>query len=181
MADDDVKIELMDNPHNEEQQLYGNRELDEFRRQECLCLNCERKNDEPAYSTCHVAGKFYEVCVENNMAVAIAVCGATDEDGKLLYQMPLDGVKATGKIEKIENIFKKSELSNHGPDELWINDDLAAKVDEECCNHCGSEGDCPIYDKINEIEDQPDIVGVITRCGAVDEDGDLRYRPKEEE
>ncbi len=61
--------------------------LDNLREKGCLCLNCDRKNDNPPYSSCRVAAKIYNICVENNMAMAITRCGVTDGQGNLMYRL----------------------------------------------------------------------------------------------
>jgi hypothetical protein len=86
-----MTIEKVVNKHKkrDEQpdQLWQNTEMDELRREECLCLNCDRKNDKPPYGSCHVAKKIYEtICLEHDMAMAITKCGATNEEGNLLYR-----------------------------------------------------------------------------------------------
>lgn len=60
--------------------------LDELRDIDCLCLNCDRKNDEQPYSSCHLGQKIYELCVENNSKMAMTQCGAKDKKGTLLYK-----------------------------------------------------------------------------------------------
>jgi len=84
-------IELIANKHKkiakDPEKIWANTRMDDLRKEECLCLNCDRQNDEPAYSSCPVAQKIYEtICVEHNMAMAITKCGATDEEGNLLYK-----------------------------------------------------------------------------------------------
>lgn len=85
-------IEKILNKHKtrEEQpdEVWANTEMDELRRKKCLCVNCERKNDSPPYSSCPVAAKIYKICYEDSMAMAITKCGATGESGELLY-LPL--------------------------------------------------------------------------------------------
>ncbi|MCL5018295.1 MAG: hypothetical protein M1416_00815 [Candidatus Pacearchaeota archaeon] len=68
------------------EEIYSNTEMDEMRRKECLCVNCDRKNDKIPYSSCPVAKKIYDICVKHDMAMAITKCGATDEKGDLLYK-----------------------------------------------------------------------------------------------
>lgn len=68
------------------EEVWSNIELDALRRKECLCINCDRKNDTAPYSSCPVAAKLYKICVEHNMAMAITKCGATNEGGELLYK-----------------------------------------------------------------------------------------------
>lgn len=68
------------------EKIWENIKLDKTRKKECLCLNCDRKNEEQPYKSCHVAMKIYEICVEHHMAMAITRCGATDEHGNLLYK-----------------------------------------------------------------------------------------------
>ena len=85
-----TKIELITNKHWKEghpKEIFSNIEMDELRRKECLCINCERKKDDIPYSSCPVAGKIYnEICVPYDMAMAITKCGATDNEGNLLYK-----------------------------------------------------------------------------------------------
>jgi hypothetical protein len=86
-----MEIELIENKHWKEghpKEIWVNIELDNLRRTECLCMNCGRKNDVPPYSSCPVAKKIYnEICVPYNMAMAITKCGATDDEGNLLYKI----------------------------------------------------------------------------------------------
>lgn len=67
--------------------IWVNTGMDDLRKRECLCMNCNRKNDSPPYNSCPTAKKIYDICKENNMAMAITRCGATDEHG-LMY-LPL--------------------------------------------------------------------------------------------
>lgn len=69
--------------------VWANTEMDALRRKECLCVNCERKNEPKPYASCPVAARIYEICVGHNMAMAITRCGAVGEDGKLMYK-PLE-------------------------------------------------------------------------------------------
>ena len=47
--------------------------MDSLRREECLCLNCD--NLKPGQSdNCHIAQTFYEVCVKENVALAVTRC-----------------------------------------------------------------------------------------------------------
>ncbi|MBU2638282.1 MAG: hypothetical protein KJ955_04880 [Nanoarchaeota archaeon] len=69
-------------------EVWANTELDALRRKECLCINCERKDEPKPYESCPVAAKIYKVCVEHNMAMAITKCGTVDENGELLYKPP---------------------------------------------------------------------------------------------
>jgi hypothetical protein len=71
---------------NQPDEVWSNTSLDEIRREECLCLNCDRKNEEVPYSSCPVSAKLYKVCVDYDMAMAVSRCGATDEDGDLMYK-----------------------------------------------------------------------------------------------
>jgi 5-methylcytosine-specific restriction endonuclease McrA len=63
-----------------EKEVWANTELDILRRNECLCLNCDRM------LSCQVAKKLYEICKTNNMAVAITRCGAM-VDGELMFKL----------------------------------------------------------------------------------------------
>jgi len=68
-------------------EVWANIEMDELRRKECLCLNCERTKNvvEIPYSPCPVAKQIYELCVKNDMAIAITRCGVTNDLGTLMY------------------------------------------------------------------------------------------------
>lgn len=66
--------------------VWSNTKLDELRRKECLCLNCDRKNEDVPYSSCHVAAKLYELCLTYDMTLAITRCGASDDSGNLMYK-----------------------------------------------------------------------------------------------
>ncbi len=70
---------------NDPEQIWANTTLDELRRKECLCFNCDKKNDAPPYSSCPVAKKIYDICVGHNMSMAITKCGAVGDTG-LLYK-----------------------------------------------------------------------------------------------
>ena len=74
--------------------VWANTEMDELRRKECLCLNCERKNDNIPYASCPVAKSIYDICLKHDMAMAITRCGAVDEEGNLMY-LPLS-IHGTG-------------------------------------------------------------------------------------
>jgi hypothetical protein len=60
-------------------EAWSNIEFDTLRKNECLCLNCINM------ISCEVAKKFFELCKENNMAVAITRCGAK-ENGENKYK-----------------------------------------------------------------------------------------------
>lgn len=87
------KLELVVNKfkktEKDPEKIWANADLDMTRREECLCLNCDRKNEVPPYGSCHVAAKLYKISVEHNMAMAISRCGAQDEQGNLMYK-PLE-------------------------------------------------------------------------------------------
>lgn len=77
------------NPYPKEgraEEVWTHEEMDEARRTECLCRLCDRKNDDPRYSSCPTAAKIYAICVEDDMAMSITRCGARDEEGNLLYK-----------------------------------------------------------------------------------------------
>jgi|GEM_PF-2802759 len=70
--------------------VWANNEMDELRRKECLCLGCGQKDikDETGrpYANCAVARQIYDTIAQpHDMAMMITRCGATDDDGKLLY------------------------------------------------------------------------------------------------
>lgn len=85
-----MKLELIVNKYKktekEPKYVWANLELDELRKKECLCLNCDRKNEYPPYNSCYTADKIHEICVKNGMAMAITRCGAIDEYGNLMYK-----------------------------------------------------------------------------------------------
>jgi len=62
------------------QDVYESLELDIKRKTDCLCLNCINM------SLCEIAKAFFEICKENNMAVAITRCGVKQQDGKMLFK-----------------------------------------------------------------------------------------------
>ena len=68
------------------EKIWANTHLDKLRKTECLCLNCNRKNDNPPYSSCRIAKILYVLCKEFNMAIAISRCGALDNVNRLMYQ-----------------------------------------------------------------------------------------------
>lgn len=83
-------IELVANKYKKEEKdpdkIWANTELDAQRKTQCLCTNCDRKNEPQPYSSCPVAQQIYQICVQQNMAMAITRCGATDQKGNLLYK-----------------------------------------------------------------------------------------------
>lgn len=91
-----MSIEQVANKYKKDEKspdkVWANADLDALRKTDCLCVNCGRKNDSPAYSSCPTAKKLYDICVADNMAVAITRCGAVDEQGKLMY-VPLKDEK----------------------------------------------------------------------------------------
>ncbi len=81
-----MNVELVDNRYDGPPQIWSYKVMDGLRREDCLCVNCDRKNDDPhPYGSCPVAGRLFAICVESNMALAVTRCGATDEDG-LMYR-----------------------------------------------------------------------------------------------
>lgn len=72
-------------------EVWANTELDALRREECLCVNCGRKDEPKPYASCPAAAKLYRVCVEHNMAMAITRCGAVDGNGELMYKPVKEG------------------------------------------------------------------------------------------
>ncbi|VVB82982.1 Uncharacterised protein [uncultured archaeon] len=84
-----MSIEKVVNPHKttdkQSDEVWANIEMDELRRKECLCFNCEGTLENSPANECPVAKKLYELSVKYDMAMAITRCGATDERGNLLY------------------------------------------------------------------------------------------------
>ena len=55
------------------QTVWVNPTTEPLRREECLCLNCDRlKPGQP--DNCPVAQAFYEACVKGNVALAVTRC-----------------------------------------------------------------------------------------------------------
>jgi len=48
--------------------VWVNPTLECRRRCECLCLNCENLD------SCHIAKAFYQICVQENVALAVSRC-----------------------------------------------------------------------------------------------------------
>lgn len=48
--------------------VHSNIEMDELRKEECLCINC------PHMNTCHIAKMLYEICKAQDMAMMITRC-----------------------------------------------------------------------------------------------------------
>jgi len=54
-------------------EVWVNPTTESLRKQECLCLNCERlKPGKP--DNCPVAQAFYEICVKENIALMVTRC-----------------------------------------------------------------------------------------------------------
>ena len=89
------KLELVVNRYRRKdtdpEKVWANVDADELRRKECLCLNCERMYDTPQYSSCRAAQEFFELLKKHNSAITMTRCGATDEDGELMYR-PLENL-----------------------------------------------------------------------------------------
>jgi len=49
-------------------EVYTNTKMDKLRKKECLCLNCSRMRG------CAPANRFYHLCYENNIALAVTRC-----------------------------------------------------------------------------------------------------------
>jgi hypothetical protein len=84
-----MTIEKVANPHRnsdkQPEKIWANIQMDELRRTECLCLNCERTREDSHYTSCPIAKTLYTMAIKNDMAMAITRCGATNELGNLLY------------------------------------------------------------------------------------------------
>ena len=70
------------------EEVWANIEMDELRRTECLCFNCERTIEGGPASPCKAAKEFYELCKKYNSAMAMTRCGVTDPLTKNLYYIP---------------------------------------------------------------------------------------------
>ena len=55
------------------EQVYANPIMDELRKNNCLCLNCELMTG-VRETNCDIANQLYKIAVENNMAMAITRC-----------------------------------------------------------------------------------------------------------
>ncbi|PIN99670.1 hypothetical protein COT72_05320 [archaeon CG10_big_fil_rev_8_21_14_0_10_43_11] len=84
-----VLIELIENRYFKEghpKEVWANNTMDATRREQCMCLNCERLNTNSTYyNSCPVSQKLYDLSKEHDMAIMITRCGATDERGNLMY------------------------------------------------------------------------------------------------
>lgn len=49
-----------------------NKDMDELRKSECLCLNCD--NMKPGPDNCVIAAQLYQICLKTNVAMAITRC-----------------------------------------------------------------------------------------------------------
>jgi hypothetical protein len=55
------------------QEVWVNPTTESIRKEECLCLNCGNlKPGQP--DNCHIAQAFYQVCVQDNVALAVTRC-----------------------------------------------------------------------------------------------------------
>lgn len=53
--------------------VWVNPTTESLRRSECLCLNCDNlKPGQP--DNCHIAQAFYQICVQDNVALAVTRC-----------------------------------------------------------------------------------------------------------
>lgn len=53
--------------------VWANPTTESLRRSECLCLNCANlKPGQP--DNCHIAQSLYEICVKENIALAVTRC-----------------------------------------------------------------------------------------------------------
>ena len=43
--------------------------MDQLRKEHCLCLNCKHCN-----CGCNISNELYELCIKNNMALAVTRC-----------------------------------------------------------------------------------------------------------
>lgn len=56
-----------------QREVWVNPTTESLRRTECLCLNCENlKPGQP--DNCHIAQAFYQICVRENVALAVTRC-----------------------------------------------------------------------------------------------------------
>ena len=97
--------------------------------------------------------------------------------GGLSLESEVAMLKKHARIEKVENPYKKSE-------QIWSNTRMDKLRREEClCRNCERMNDkppyasCPVAGKLYQICLEHDMAMAITRCGAVDEKGELMYKP----
>ena len=50
-------------------EVWADVEMDELRRDRCLCFNCGEKDND-----CSIAKRLYDICQEENMAISITRC-----------------------------------------------------------------------------------------------------------
>ena len=50
-------------------EVFADVEMDNLRRERCLCLNCSRMD-----SDCSVSKDFYRLCLQNNIALMVTRC-----------------------------------------------------------------------------------------------------------
>ena len=53
-------------------EVWVNPTTESLRKEECLCLNCAKLK--PGPENCRIAQSFYEICVKENIALAVTRC-----------------------------------------------------------------------------------------------------------
>lgn len=66
MQNQPVQIEKYGN------KVWTNETMDNLRKTECLCLNCA--NMKPGDNNCPIANTLYQICLADNVAMAITRC-----------------------------------------------------------------------------------------------------------
>lgn len=61
-----MRTPVLENHYGKE--VWTNRFMDDLRRKECLCLNCEIQKD------CTVAASLFNICKNDNLALAVTRC-----------------------------------------------------------------------------------------------------------
>ncbi|HII16224.1 MAG TPA: hypothetical protein HA362_08025 [Nanoarchaeota archaeon] len=86
-------------------------------------------------------------------------------------------------IERVANGYKKTDAD---PAEVWADTEMDALRREKClCRNCGRKDEpkpyasCPAAAKIYAVCVERNMAMAITRCGAVDANGELMYQPLE--
>lgn len=84
------------------EQVYVNPIMDEFRKNNCLCLNCNLMTG-IRDTNCDIANQLYQVAVENNMAMAITRCK------KYVYKIGILNGTSEDAMKKVETTQETSQ------------------------------------------------------------------------